>query len=63
MRWVLWILTGIGLLLAIILGACILGLARLNPWLTKRLAGSALAAGLLMLVCETALLAWQPRRD
>ena len=38
-----WLLSGIGLVLAIMAGRLVLGLARLSPRLARRLAGSALA--------------------
>jgi hypothetical protein len=38
-----WLLSGIGLLLAILAGRLALRLARLSPRLARRLAGSALA--------------------
>jgi hypothetical protein len=47
MRWILWLLVGLALVLAILLATAMLGLARLNPWLARRLATGSLAAGLL----------------
>lgn len=57
MRWVLWALSGLVLLTAIVLGTMLLGVARLNPWLARRLAGGALAAALLGIACDAAWMA------
>jgi hypothetical protein len=51
-RYILWLLTGATLALAILLGFALIGLARLNPWLARRLATSAAAAGALRLACK-----------
>lgn len=63
MRWILWALSGVAIITAIGLGALLLGLARLNPWLARRLATGRLAAAVLLLVCETAWLAYRPAHD
>ncbi|HEX6962071.1 MAG TPA: hypothetical protein VF175_09410 [Lacipirellula sp.] len=52
MRWILWLLAGLALVLAILLATAFLGLARLNPWLARRLATGSLAAGLLRIGFE-----------
>lgn len=52
MRWILWLLAGLALVLAILLATALLGFARLNPWLARRLAVSSLAAGLLRIGFE-----------
>jgi hypothetical protein len=54
---------GIGLALAVLLAASILFLARINPWFARRLARSSLAAGVLGLFCEIALLAVRRKRE
>jgi hypothetical protein len=56
MRWILWLLTGVAFGLAILLAILILGLARLNPWLARRLATSSLAAGALRAACDLGVL-------
>lgn len=63
MRWIVWLLVGIGLLLGIILGAFVIGAARLNPWLARRMAGSALATAMLLLLWEIAMAVLLPHRD
>ncbi len=63
MRWIIWLLMGIGLALAVLLAASILFLARINPWFARRLARSSLAAGVLGLFCEIALLAVRRKRE
>jgi len=63
MRWIVWLLVGIGLLLGIILGALVIGAARLNPWLARRMAGSALATAMLLLLWEIAVTVLLPHRD
>jgi hypothetical protein len=56
MRYILWLLTGAALALAILLAIVLLGFARLNPWLARRFARSAAAAALLAFLFEVALL-------
>jgi hypothetical protein len=63
MRWVVWLLAGLGLFLAIILGACLIGAARLNPWLARRLARGPLASAMLLLLCDAAVAILLPHRD
>jgi hypothetical protein len=63
MRWIVWLLMGIALALAMALGACLIALARLNPWLARRLAGSSLAAAALLFFWEIAMLRLDSRRD
>jgi hypothetical protein len=53
----MWLLSGLLILLAILLGVFMLVLARLNPWLARRLAGSGLAAGVLLAVYDLAVVA------
>jgi hypothetical protein len=52
MRYILWLLTGAALALAILLGFALIGLARLNPWFARRWATSSLAAGALRVACK-----------
>jgi hypothetical protein len=63
MRWILWLLTGAAIMIAIVLAAALLGLARLNPWLARRLARSSAAASLLGLLCDVAFLSLTSKRD
>jgi hypothetical protein len=63
MRYVLWLLCGAVLALAILVGVALIGVARLNPWLARRLARSALAAAALALCYELALLTLTANRD
>ena len=63
MRYVLWLLTGAVLALAIVLGFALIGLARLNPWFARRLARSAAAAALLGFLVEMGLLVCMGRRE
>ena len=60
MRYVLWLLSGAVLAIAILVGVALIGLARLNPWLARRLAVSALAAAALRLCIELTLLCLGP---
>jgi hypothetical protein len=62
MRWVLWLLMGIALALAMLLGVLVLAAARLNPWLARRLAGSGLAVGALRLCWDVFALRMNARR-
>jgi hypothetical protein len=61
--WALWVLTGIGLALGILLGTCIIGLARLSPTFGRRLAGSAFAVAALAAFLDIAITISQPRGD
>jgi hypothetical protein len=61
--WLLWILMGIALAVAILLCAILLGLARLVPSLARRLARSGLAVGVLATVWDVTMAVVQPGRD
>jgi hypothetical protein len=61
--WLIWILMGIALALAILLCAFLLGLARLVPSLARRLARSALAVAVLAFLWDVAMAIAQPIRD
>ena len=63
MRYVLWLLSGAVLAPPIVLGFALLGLARLNPWLARRLARSAAASALLGFLVEMGLLVCADRRE
>jgi hypothetical protein len=57
MRQILWLLSGLIILIAILLAVFVLILARLNPWLARRLANSGLAAGVLLACYDLAVVA------
>ena len=61
--WLLWILMGIALAVAILLSAFLLGLARLVPSLARRLARSALAVTVLAAVWDVTMAVVQPAGD
>jgi hypothetical protein len=52
MRLLGWLLVGVALMAAIAIGLVLIGFARLSPGLARRLASSALAAGLLGILVE-----------
>ena len=61
--WLLWILLGIALAVAILLCAILLGLARLVPSLARRLARSGLAVAALAAVWDVMMALVQPAGD
>jgi hypothetical protein len=61
--WTAWALMGVAISLAIILANCLIGVARLSPWLGRRIARSALAAAALRIGCQIAAGMLLPRRD
>ena len=54
MRWILWLLSGIALAVVILVAASALLLARLNPWLARRVATSRFAGAVLLLIFDVA---------
>jgi hypothetical protein len=61
MRWILWLLTGVVLALAILLAIALLTFARLNPWLARRLATGSLAAGMLLALYDLVMVTGDKR--
>jgi hypothetical protein len=57
--WLTWLMTGLALALAILLGICLIGLARLAPNLTRWFARSALAAAMIWMTVKLAARACQ----
>ena len=57
MRQVLWLFSGFVILIAILLAVFMLIVARINPWLARRLATSSLAAGVLLAFYDLAVVA------
>jgi hypothetical protein len=54
---------GVAISLAIILANCLIGVARISPWLGRRIARSALAVATLRFGCQLAAGMLLPRRD
>ncbi len=61
--WTAWALTGVAISLAILVATCLIGLARLSPWLGRRMARSALAVAALRFACQITAGLLLPRRD
>jgi hypothetical protein len=61
--WTAWALTGIALSLAILIAACLIGIARVSPWAGRWMARSGLAVAALRFVCQVAASVLLPRRD
>ena len=61
--WLIWILMGIALAVAILLCAIVLGLARLVPGLARRLARSAVAVAALAAIWDVTMALVQPAGD
>ena len=61
--WTAWALMGVALTLAIIVANCLIGVARLSPWLGRRIARSALAVAAFRFSCQIAAGLLLPRRD
>jgi hypothetical protein len=54
---------GVALTLAIIVANCLIGVARLSPWLGRRMARSALAVAAFRFSCQIAAGLLLPRRE
>ncbi|MBA3482581.1 MAG: hypothetical protein H0T51_12270 [Pirellulales bacterium] len=61
--WTAWALMGVAISLAILIATCVLGVARLSPWLGRRMARSALAVAALRFSCQIAAGLLLPPRD
>jgi hypothetical protein len=54
---------GVVFALALLVGTVLLTLARLNPWLARRIAGSGFAVVLLLAIWDVMALLLRPRYD
>jgi hypothetical protein len=61
--WTAWALMGVAISLAILVATCLIGIARLSPWLGRRIARSALAVAALRFTCQIAAGLLLPRRE
>lgn len=61
--WTAWALTGIALSLVFLIATCLIGVARISPWLGRWMARSGLAVAALRFACQVAASVLLPRRD